>query len=141
MDNLKYWFLGNLISFIINIFYIMLLIILYPLLFLLQTSDYYPAIIMPFIPSFLAGLIIKIKKKDLPIYYYGTVNLVIQFILALFIHIASVEDFMEHPYPETNRPGSFKIFFFQYVFFQTIIASVLGGVIVEIYRFFKNKNK
>jgi len=91
---------------------------------------------MSLIP-FLAGLIIKIIKKDLPIHYYGTVGSATQFLLALFIHGCTISDYMQHPYGKA--PGSFKPFFFQYFFYQTIIASTLGGFIVDAYQFFKNK--
>ncbi|MBU0580356.1 MAG: hypothetical protein KKA19_04185 [Candidatus Margulisbacteria bacterium] len=135
IDNFKYWVLGNLISFCICICYFILSFV-----FLLMAIDVYGEWVIYLLFSIsplLSGLAIKIIKKDLPLYYYGTVGLITQFFMALLMHIAYVEDFLEHPY--IARPGSFKMFFFQNFLFHTIIASVLGGLIVEIYRFLKNK--
>jgi hypothetical protein len=141
LTNLKYWILGNILSFAIFLGYFIFAFIFLLIAGRSISEGEWGLYLFIAIISFFSGLTIKIIKKDLPIHYYGTVGLIIQFLFALFIHLCEVKDFLEHPGQFKEPPGSFKIFFFQNFFFQTIIASILGGFIVDTYQFCENKLK
>lgn len=130
--NLKYWLLGNFLSFNTGL----IVIFTHSMINRYSPIDWY----MFFIAPFLAGFFIKLLKQDLPVYYYGTSGLIWQICMASFMQSMTVSEFRGHPYPPRDFPTTWEIFLNDF-FLQGLIAAIIGGAIIDIYRFFKNKNK
>ncbi|MEQ8186825.1 MAG: hypothetical protein ABRQ39_02540 [Candidatus Eremiobacterota bacterium] len=157
--NIKYWFLGNFISFSIGWTII---------LFILFWSKYDPATCkideaVPyyyflFFGPFIGALSIKIIRKDIPWYIYSTTGLI--FVIAYDYFIGYLIAFLHTKYSDAgvisnllaikqiiNETFNFYNNHREYIvnnsgsdhFSKVIIVCLLSGNIVNIYRYFKFK--
>lgn len=127
IKNITYWFLGNCITIHTGVVIMAFLSILekvhHSSLSAIAESPVSPYII--FIIPFLGGFIIKILKQDMPIYYYGTTGLIYQSgFLLFYLHF-------EHRNEDISWDSLSTILLY------TIIASMLGGFMIDIVRIFR----
>jgi len=121
-NNFKYWLLGNIIAVSIGIS--TLILHMFIINSFLYEIFYYDVRSMTkfifFISPFLAGLTIKLVKKDIPFYYYCTVGITFLFLFILFIC------FIESKVHLSD-------YFFTTLFYirlkRTLIYSTFGGII------------
>lgn len=126
IKNITYWFLGNCITIHTGVVIMAFLFILEKVhhTSLSAIGECHVLEYIIFIIPFLGGFFIKILKKDMPVYYYGTIGLIYQSGYLLFLHFI-------HRNEDTFWDSLITIFLY------TIIASMLGGFMIDIVRIFR----
>lgn len=152
-ENYKYWIIGNTIPLAIIIFHIILIEWIIPFCEGMDTDTqvakvrfiinglFYVChfqffIIFISLSLFLTSLIVKLLKKDLPFYFYASINL---FSLILgYPFFGVVYNSVPQCYGIIKDDYRVNIFTDIFFFIIYIIIPIIGGFIVDIYRCFKN---
>jgi len=126
---IKCWFWGSFFSFAIASFFFLLLAIFYPNIIakICGYHDTYYAYFFSCGP-FLGALFLKIYKKNTPAYIYSTTGLIFIIIFYYFLRLCSDADYFLFPI----HCGGLKYFLVEFTI-ANIIASFLGGFIIDIY--------
>lgn len=137
-ENYKYWLIGNTIPLVIIIFLIFSGKIFdfcegmdcdIPFILKCLFYCYHRRYIIIFTAFFLTSLTVKLLKKDLPVYFYGSINI---FSLILGYTIYHIIDNLFIRCIQIKGDGDT---FFASIFFF-IFSPIIGGFIVDIYRHF-----
>jgi hypothetical protein len=150
ISNIKYWLLGSFITFNVGwavvICICILNICLRPYIFIVSIC----------LGPFIGALIIKLIKKDMPYYFYITTGLIYGITFCCFVEYVDkfVCTMIDNNYnikfalydivtiyDQEQNPNSDPILSWLLILIIMVcLASLLGGFIVDIYRYFKDRN-